>query len=116
MQQPALIGASIRIKGQLTAQEDVVIAGRLEGSITVKGHRVTVSAGAEVVADIEAAEVVIAGQVLGSVTAERRIELTATADAEGELHAPAIYVVEGSVFQGRVESKGTRAAGLRIAS
>lgn len=116
MQPSALIGTSVRIKGQLTAQEDVVISGRLEGSITVKGHRVTVSAGAEVVADIQAAEVVIAGQVLGTVSAERRIELTATADAEGELHAPAIYVVEGAVFQGRLETQAARAAGLRIAS
>ncbi len=108
-------GASIVIKGELSAQEDVAIGGRLEGSIHVKGHRVTVSPGAAVVADIDAAEIVVAGQVLGTAVASRRIELTATADMEGELHAPAISVADGAVFQGQVETQPSR-SGLQLAS
>lgn len=116
MQQHGPSGASIVIKGQLSAQEDVEISGRLEGTIHVKGHRVTVSAGAAVVADIDAAEVIVAGQVLGTAAAAKRIELTATADMEGELHAPAISVADGAVFQGRVETQPARTAGLQLAS
>ncbi len=115
MQQQGPAGASIVIKGELTAQEDVAIGGRLEGSIHVKGHRVTVSPGAEVVADIEAEEIIVAGQLLGTAAATRRIELTATADMEGEMHAPAIAVADGAVFQGRVETEPAR-KGLQLAS
>ncbi len=115
MQQHGPAGASIVIKGELSAQEDVAIGGRLEGSIHVKGHRVTVSPGAAVVADIEAEEIIVAGQLLGAAVATRRIELTATADMEGELHAPAIAVADGAVFQGQVETQTSR-SGLQLAS
>ncbi|HVH58550.1 MAG TPA: polymer-forming cytoskeletal protein [Vicinamibacterales bacterium] len=40
------------IKGQLTAHEDVEIAGRFEGSINVMGHLVIVESAAHVVGDI----------------------------------------------------------------
>jgi cytoskeletal protein CcmA (bactofilin family) len=116
MQPHGQFGASIFIKGELSAQEDVTIGGRLEGSINVKGHRVTVSAGAEVVADIEAAEIIVAGQMLGTARAGRRIELTATADVEGELHAPAVSVADGAVFQGRLETQPARGKNLQLAS
>ena len=109
-------GASIVIKGELSAQEDVAIAGRLEGSIKAGGHRVVVSAGAVVVADIEASEIVIAGQVQGSAVGARRVELTATAEMEGEVHAPAVSVADGALFKGQVETQRSRSAGLSLAS
>jgi cytoskeletal protein CcmA (bactofilin family) len=115
MQPPTHIGPSIVIKGHVTAEEDIVIAGRLEGSVVAEGHRLDISPGAEVVADVTAAEIVIAGQILGTLSAARRIELSSTADAEGELHAPAIVLADGAVFQGKVET-GAGPRALRIAS
>ena len=82
MQTAAHIGETIVIKGEVTASEDVIIAGRVEGSITVDGHVLTVAPGANVVADIHAADVIVHGQVFGAVTADRRIELSATAAVE----------------------------------
>ena len=54
MERPAEIGASVVIKGELTAQEDIVIGGRIEGSVRIEGHSVTINAGAQVVADVDA--------------------------------------------------------------
>ena len=71
----AEIGASIVIKGDLTAREDIVISGRVEGSITVEGHSVTVKDGAEVVADIKARTILIGGEVMGTLIAVETIEL-----------------------------------------
>jgi cytoskeletal protein CcmA (bactofilin family) len=116
MQPSTHIGASIVIKGNVTAQEDVVIAGRLEGSFVADGHRVDVSAGAEVVADVTAAEIVISGQVLGTLTAGKRLELSATADAEGALRAPSIVIADGAVFNGKVETPLAGGRTLKIAS
>ncbi len=116
MQSHGPAGASIVIKGELSAQEDVTISGRLEGSIHAEGHRVTVSPGAAVVADVDAAEIVVAGQLLGTAAASHRIELTATADMEGEIHAPAIAVADGAVFQGRAQTQPSKSPGLQLAS
>lgn len=112
----AHIGETIVIKGEVTAREDVTIAGRIEGSIQIDGHALTVARGANVVADIHAADVIVCGQVFGSVTADRRIELAATAQVEGEVAAPAILMADGAGLTGRVETTGQRKPALQLAS
>ena len=101
MERPAEIGKSIVIKGDLTAREDIVISGRVEGSITVEGHSVTVKDGAELVADIKARTILIGGEVMGTLIAVETIELQPSADVEGELKASALRVHEGAVFTGK---------------
>ena len=96
MERIAAVGASVVIKGELSAREDVVIAGRVEGTISVEGHLV-------------AKGVVVAGTVSGSVIAEERIELRSTARVEGELSAPRIAIAEGATLSGRVETSARNA-------
>jgi cytoskeletal protein CcmA (bactofilin family) len=111
------IGSSLVVKGDITAQEDIVISGRVEGSIAAAGHGVTVNAGAELVADIHARAIVISGQVFGTVRADERIELGPTASVEGDLSAPRLQVKEGAVFDGKAETRKTAAKpGLQLAS
>lgn len=117
MERSAEIGSSIFIKGEITAREDLVISGRVEGTVAVFGHTLTVNAGAEVLADLQARAISVAGKVLGALSADARIELSPNADVEGELKAPVLLVQEGAVFQGTAET--TRAAGrpnLQLAS
>ena len=117
MERPAEIGASIVIKGDLTAREDIVISGRVEGSITVEGHSVTVKDGAELVADIKARTILIGGEVMGTLIAVETIELQPSADVEGELTASALRVHEGAVFSGKAHTTKARAAAkLQLAS
>lgn len=115
MQTAAHIGETIVIKGEVTAREDVTIAGRIEGSIRVDGHALTVAPGASVIADVHAMEVVVRGQVFGTVTADRRVELGATASVEGEVEAPIIAMADGASMSGRLETTGQRKA-LQLAS
>jgi cytoskeletal protein CcmA (bactofilin family) len=100
----ARIGASIVVRGEIVAQEDVLIAGRVEGSIRIEGHRVVVAPGAEVIADIHAREVVVSGHVLGNLSGER-IDLRETADLEGNLTTPVLKISDGATFRGRVDMK-----------
>jgi cytoskeletal protein CcmA (bactofilin family) len=115
--QRAEIGASIVIKGDITAREDLVLSGRIEGSITVDGHSVIVRSGADVVADIQAHAIVVAGQVLGALSADEAIELQPTAHVEGELIAPTLKVHDGAVFNGKAETlKRAEKPNLQLAS
>jgi cytoskeletal protein CcmA (bactofilin family) len=104
MNQRAGVGSSVVIKGELLAQEDVVIAGRVEGSINVSGHLVMVEAGAHVLGDITAAGIVVAGAVHGSLLAEDRIQAQAGADLQGDISAPRIAVADGAIVNGRIET------------
>ena len=57
------IGSSIIIKGQVSAQEDLLISGRVEGSIAVEGHALTINPGAHLAADVEARAIDVQGSV-----------------------------------------------------
>jgi cytoskeletal protein CcmA (bactofilin family) len=103
MHTSAQIGPSIRIKGDVTAQEDLVIAGHVEGNVTVEGHILTVNPGGHVCADIAARAIIVGGKVKGRLTAGERIELRGSAEIEGDLTAPRIGVAEGAAFHGRVD-------------
>jgi cytoskeletal protein CcmA (bactofilin family) len=104
MQERAGVGSTVVIKGELTAHEDVVIAGRVEGLIDVTGHHVVVEAGAHVAGDITATEIVVGGTVEGRLTAEERIQVQAGADLQGDVLAPCIVVADGALVNGRIET------------
>jgi cytoskeletal protein CcmA (bactofilin family) len=103
MSQSALIGPSIVIKGELTASEPVVIAGRVEGSIDVTGHEVTVAQGGELHGDATTDALDISGTFRGEVVASRRVEIRSTADVEGSITAPAVSVADGAFVRGTVQ-------------
>jgi cytoskeletal protein CcmA (bactofilin family) len=110
------IGPTIHIKGEVTAQEPLTIAGRLEGTVQVNGHPVTVSPGGCVTASITADTIVIGGSVNGRSEAGRRIIVHETAKVEGDLIAPAISFADGATVSGRVETAARAAATLPLAS
>ena len=116
MNQRAGVGSSVVIKGELKAHEDVVIAGRVEGSINVTGHLVVVEAGAHVVGDITATGIVVAGAVHGSLLAEERIQAQVGADLQGDISAPRIAVADGAVVNGRIETATSSSRKLKAAS
>lgn len=116
MERPTEIGASTIIRGELTAKEDIVVSGRVEGTIQSEGHRVTVNNGASVEADVLAHEIAVSGHVAGALSAKQRIALSTTANVEGELSAPAITIADGATFHGSVETTGERKSKLQLAS
>jgi cytoskeletal protein CcmA (bactofilin family) len=116
MQHAAHIGPTVLIKGEISARENISVSGRVEGTIDVAGHNVTIEAGAHVEADVTADGVVVAGTIHGSLVAEHRIELRGSAVVEGDLTAPRVSVEDGAVVRGKVDIAGTRAADLARAS
>jgi cytoskeletal protein CcmA (bactofilin family) len=117
MESTALIGPSIRIKGELSAREPLVIAGHVDGSVEVEGHQVTIVESGNVTATVQADTIVVAGTVNGILNAASRIIVRATAVIEGDLSAPSVSLADGATVHGRVEtSKRTGKAKLQLAS
>lgn len=95
-------GQSIVIKGDISASEDLVIAGRVEGSITLEGRVLALAAGSQVVGQIVAGTVIVSGRVAGTLDAQERLEIQSTAVVEGELTTPTLVVADGSHVCARV--------------
>lgn len=104
-----MIGPHVRVQGELSGDEDIVIEGRVEGKITVtKSLRVGPSA--QVNAEIKAQNVVIAGRVVGNVIADERVEILPSGTLEGNIRAPKIVIAEGAQFKGSVDMNAKGAA------
>jgi cytoskeletal protein CcmA (bactofilin family) len=95
-----ILSEDIDFSGILTFEKPFLIRGRLSGEIESRGLLV-IDEGAVVEANINAAKVVIRGSVKGNVTAEDKVELSATGRLEGNVAAPEVFMETGCVFNGR---------------
>jgi cytoskeletal protein CcmA (bactofilin family) len=98
------IGQTIFVKGQLSASEDIQIAGRVEGDIQLNEHVLTVQPTAKLTAGVLAKSVVVQGDILGDIVAGLNITLQNTASVNGRISAPSIAISDGANFNGRVET------------
>lgn len=96
------LGKTLVFKGEMSASEDIVLMGRLEGSLT-EGESVTVAVGGVVVGDLRARQITIKGAVLGDIEASESIVIDSTAEMTGDLAAPRVSIIEGARFNGKVE-------------
>jgi cytoskeletal protein CcmA (bactofilin family) len=99
------IGRSVVIKGELTGSEDLIIDGRVDGTINLRQHRLTVGPGGKIKAEVSAKAVVVLGQVDGNITASERIEIREEGSVEGDVSAPVVGMAEGAHFRGSIDMR-----------
>ena len=66
----------------------------------------TVEEGAKILANVKAGEAVISGQVKGNSKINGRLELTASAQIEGDVACKELIVAGGALIHGKVVMKG----------
>lgn len=99
----ATIGPSITIDGDVTGSEDLLIQGRITGSVTLDDHAVGVGTEGRVNADIVGRLITVEGQVEGDLTAQEQIVLRGTAKVKGDIKAPRVVLEDGATFRGLVD-------------
>ncbi|MGA2050771.1 MAG: polymer-forming cytoskeletal protein [Terracidiphilus sp.] len=100
---PARIGKSVIICGEVKGSEDLIVDGRVEGTVNLSESRLTIGPNADVAADLTAKDVLILGHVHGNVVASGRVELRAGCVVEGDIRALRLAVEDNAVFRGRVD-------------
>ncbi len=99
----ARIGKSVVIKGELTASEDLIIDGTVEGTIALKDNVLTIGVDGRVKADILAKTAVVQGQVIGNLKATERVEIRDDGSLDGDLSSPRIAIADGAHFRGSID-------------
>lgn len=95
----AFLGDGTSFKGNLTFEGTVRIDGKLEGEIFTKDTLV-VGESATVKATVHAGILIVGGTVHGNITAEKKVELHATARLYGNISTPSLSIAEGVIFEG----------------
>ncbi len=101
----SILGPTIQFKGELSAEEDLVIQGRIEGIIAHK-QRLTIGREGVVHANVDAQSVIVEGVMEGDVRAEKSVAVKETARMTGNIAAPSVTILQGANFNGNVDMGG----------
>jgi cytoskeletal protein CcmA (bactofilin family) len=107
----AVIGKSVQIRGEVKGNEDLVVEGLVEGTVTLTEHRLTIGANAKVTANVTARDVVVQGSLQGDIHAQGRVELRAGSRVNGDIRAARLSVEDNAIFSGKVELDGSTEGG-----
>lgn len=99
----SIIGPGMRVVGDCKTEGTLRIEGTVEGKVEA-GKAVVVGKDGAVHGDISTQDAVIGGHVVGTITAQSRLELQATCVIEGEIRAKRIKLDEGGRVDGTVKS------------
>jgi cytoskeletal protein CcmA (bactofilin family) len=99
----ATIGRSLVIKGEISGGESLFVDGRIEGTVNIPEHRVTVGRNGVVTADVNAREVVIMGKVQGNIICSDRLDIRSEGSVTGDVVVQRISVEDGAILKGSVQ-------------
>ena len=92
------------MKGDVVSTEDLHIDGKVEGTIELGDHSLTIGPGASVTADLVAKNIDISGTVKGNVRGSGKVELKKDCQVEGDIMAPRFVMEDGAVLSGKVDT------------
>ena len=99
----SVIGRTLFVKGELEAAEDMLIEGRVEGSIKHTARELTIGVSGVVNADIDAKNLIIEGTVEGNIVGAESVVIRESADVRGNVYTGRISIADGAQFSGSVD-------------
>jgi cytoskeletal protein CcmA (bactofilin family) len=105
----SVLGKTLVFKGELAADEDIILQGRVEGSIH-HTQSVTIGVDGVVIGDTHARSIVVEGTVEGDLRGVVSVLIASTATVRGNIAAPRVGIMEGANFNGSVDMSSPVAA------
>ena len=99
----ATIGPSIRIKGDLAGEEDLVVQGRVEGTISLPENLLTVGSEGQLNATVSARIIDVEGRVEGDLNGQEQVILRRSGNVQGNIVAPRVTIEDGCRFKGSID-------------
>ena len=96
----AFLDEGTEIEGKYACVGTVVLNGKLRGEINAKDTLI-IGSRASVHAIVQAGSLIVHGEIVGNVTAAKRVELKGGARITGDIEAPVIVMEEGVLLEGQ---------------
>jgi cytoskeletal protein CcmA (bactofilin family) len=97
-----MIGKGLLIRGELHGEEDLIIEGTVEGTISMD-KSLTIEAAGKVKANIETQDITVHGEVTGNLVARNKITIHEGAKIIGDIQAPRIEIDDGAYYKGNIQ-------------
>ncbi len=92
----------MKIKGEISAREELMVDGEVEGALESQSA-ITVGPNGKVRANIKAREVVVFGSVRGNVDASEKIAIRDKGSLVGDIKTAGISIDDGAYFKGSID-------------
>jgi cytoskeletal protein CcmA (bactofilin family) len=102
-EEQAYIGATVVIRGEISAEENLLVQGTVEGSINIKNNTLKVGREGTVNATIDAKTVHVEGRVDGDMESSELVMIHDTGRMTGNIKANRIVLKDGCRFRGHIE-------------
>lgn len=101
----SVLGPTLTFKGELRADEDLLIRGKIEGSIR---HSSNLKIGSEgrINAEVDAEYIEVHGEVKGNLTGSKSVVVRQSANVSGNITSPNVSLHEGAKFNGSIDMSG----------
>ncbi len=106
----SVIGPTLTFRGELTADEDLVIEGMIEGTIAHHDKNITIGKHGRVIADIHANSVIVEGELRGDIHSDGLVSLADGASVTGNIYCARVVMQEGAWFCGKLDMGTTMPA------
>ena len=97
-----VIGSSIRLKGNVQGDEDLLVLGRVDGMLTLS-KTLSVEESGIVKANVSVRNAIISGVVVGNIQASDSVEILEGGRVVGDIKAPRVIIMDGALFSGAVD-------------
>ena len=100
-EETSIILEEVTIIGSVTGDEDLVLAGRVDGQVTLSKHLSVEEPGA-VLQGVDVEDLTVRGRVEGEVKVSRSLIIAASGTVVGDITTPRLVMEEGATVNGRV--------------
>jgi cytoskeletal protein CcmA (bactofilin family) len=95
----ATLGATIKVKGDISGDENLLIEGQVDGSVNLASHELTVGKTGKVHADLIAKVIRIDGEVHGDIAGKEKVIVSSTSNIKGNIVTPKMTLEEGAALK-----------------
>ena len=96
------LGPTLVLKGELIAEEDLMLKGRVEGSIQHTAN-LKISQEGSVKGNVKAKHITVEGTVEGDLVGTESVTVQAAARVTGNIFSRNVSLIEGSRFKGSID-------------
>lgn len=104
-QSVSVIGESLHFNGELSAGEDLIIEGVVEGKINQGKCCLTLKPQGKILANVNATKIFIEGNVKGDLHATVSVTVRESGKVKGNIVSPTVAIDEGATFNGSIEMR-----------
>ena len=99
----SVIGPTLTFRGELSADEDLIIEGMIEGTIAHHDKNITIGKQGRVIADIHANSVIVEGELKGDIHSDGMVSLADGGSVTGNIYCARVVMQDGAWFSGKLD-------------